>query len=58
MRTDMHQEAFLGEDISDRPFPEVTLPFWAWLLEQDRTTINGQRFSAQQHQPLTSEVRA
>jgi NAD(P)-dependent dehydrogenase (short-subunit alcohol dehydrogenase family) len=58
MRTDMHQEAFLGEDISDRPLPEVTLPFWAWLLEQDRTTINGQRFSAQQHQAVATEVRA
>jgi NAD(P)-dependent dehydrogenase (short-subunit alcohol dehydrogenase family) len=58
MRTDMHQEAFLGEDISDRPLPEVTLPFWAWLLEQDRTAINGQRFNAQQHQALPTEVRA
>ncbi len=58
MRTDMHQEAFLGEDISDRPLPEVTLPFWAWLLDQDRAAINGQRFSAQQHQPLVTEVRA
>jgi NAD(P)-dependent dehydrogenase (short-subunit alcohol dehydrogenase family) len=58
MRTDMHQEAFLGEDISDRPLPDVTLPFWAWLLDQDRGAINGQRFSAQQHQSLTTEVRA
>jgi NAD(P)-dependent dehydrogenase (short-subunit alcohol dehydrogenase family) len=58
MRTDMHQEAFLGEDISDRPLPEVTLPFWAWLFAQDRAAISGQRFSAQQHQPVTTEVRA
>jgi NAD(P)-dependent dehydrogenase (short-subunit alcohol dehydrogenase family) len=58
MRTDMHQEAFLGEDISDRPLPEITLPFWAWLLDQDRTRINGQRFSAQQHEAVTTEVRA
>ncbi len=57
MRTDMHQEAFLGEDISDRPLPEVTLPFWQWLLDQDRVAINGQRFSAPQHQPLATEVR-
>ena len=34
MRTDMHQDAFPGEDISDRPWPDVTLPFWAWLLGQ------------------------
>ena len=26
MRTDMHQQAFPGEDISDRPSPEVTTP--------------------------------
>ena len=29
MRTAMHQAAFPGEDISDRPLPDVTLPFWA-----------------------------
>ena len=28
MRTRMHQDAFPGEDISDRPLPEVTEPFW------------------------------
>ncbi len=47
MRTQMHQDAFPGEDISDRPLPEATLPFWAWLLGQARQTINGQRFQAQ-----------
>ncbi len=26
MRTQMHQEAFPGEDISDRPLPEVSVP--------------------------------
>jgi hypothetical protein len=31
----MHQEAFSGEDISDRPLPEVTEPFWNWLFDQD-----------------------
>ena len=25
---------FLHEDISDRPLPEVTVPFWNWLLDQ------------------------
>ncbi len=47
MRTRMHQEAFPGEDISDRPPPEVTLPFWAWLLGQESGDINGGRFQAQ-----------
>ena len=31
----MHQEAFPGEDISDRPLPDVTAPFWNWLFDQD-----------------------
>ena len=47
MRTRMHQEAFTGEDISDRPEPDVTLPFWEWLLDQDPQAISGQRFTAQ-----------
>ena len=47
MRTAMHQAAFPGEDISDRPLPEVTLPFWAWLLGQDPREVSGQRFQAQ-----------
>ena len=47
MRTAMHQAAFPGEDISDRPLPEVTLPFWAWLLNQDPARISGHRFRAQ-----------
>jgi NAD(P)-dependent dehydrogenase (short-subunit alcohol dehydrogenase family) len=48
MRTRMHQEAFPGEDISDRRLPEVTVPFWNWLFEQDPEAIRGERFSAQQ----------
>ncbi len=47
MRTDMHQDAFPNEDISDRPLPEATLPFWGWLLGQDPKSINGLRFQAQ-----------
>lgn len=47
MRTQMHQDAFPGEDISDRPLPEVTLPFWAWLLGQAPLKVSGQRFQAQ-----------
>ena len=47
MRTQMHQDAFVGDDISERPLPEVTLPFWAWLLGQPRMLVTGRRFQAQ-----------
>ena len=47
LRTQMHQDAFPGQDISDRPLPEVTLPFWAWLEGQDPLRVTGQRFEAQ-----------
>ncbi len=33
MRTQMHQEAFPGEDISDRPEPEAVVPSLRRLLE-------------------------
>lgn len=48
MRTRMHQEAFPGEDISDRPLPDVTEPFWSWLFDQDPQGVRGERFAAQQ----------
>lgn len=56
MRTRMHQEAFPLEDISDRPLPDVTAPFWDWLFDQDPVEVSGRRFAAQQeraewHQP-------
>jgi len=35
MRTQMHQEAFPGEDISDRPLPEVSVPGLVELLTSD-----------------------
>jgi len=47
MRTQMHQDAFPGEDISDRPLPNTTLPFWAWLLGQPRMLATGHRYHAQ-----------
>jgi NAD(P)-dependent dehydrogenase (short-subunit alcohol dehydrogenase family) len=47
MRTRMHQEAFPHDDISDRPLPDVTTPFWEWLLDQDPRSVSGRRFSAQ-----------
>ena len=55
LRTDMHQAAFPGEDISDRPLPEVTRPFWHWLLAQDDDAIRGRRFEAQGAVWATSE---
>ncbi|HTS32926.1 MAG TPA: SDR family oxidoreductase [Thermoplasmata archaeon] len=47
MRTAMHQAASPDQDISDRPLPSVTLPFWAWLLHRDPADVSGQRFRAQ-----------
>jgi len=47
LRTRMHQQAFPGQDISDRPLPEVTAPFWRWLFDQDPESIRGWRFAAQ-----------
>ncbi|HEY7984727.1 MAG TPA: SDR family oxidoreductase [Ktedonobacterales bacterium] len=35
MRTVMHQEAFPGEDISDRPLPEVSVPGLLALISGD-----------------------
>jgi NAD(P)-dependent dehydrogenase (short-subunit alcohol dehydrogenase family) len=35
MRTDMHQAAYPGEDISDRPLPEERVPGILALLESD-----------------------
>lgn len=47
MRTRMHQEAFPHDDISDRPLPEVTMPFWRWLFDQTPGNVSGERFEAQ-----------
>jgi NAD(P)-dependent dehydrogenase (short-subunit alcohol dehydrogenase family) len=43
MRTQMHQEAYPGEDISDRPLPEVSVP---GLLELLRGTRLSGRYAA------------
>lgn len=50
MRTDMHQQAYPGEDISDRPTPDVTIPFWNWLFGRDPLEVSGERFQAQAEQ--------
>jgi NAD(P)-dependent dehydrogenase (short-subunit alcohol dehydrogenase family) len=43
MRTDMHQAAFPGEDISDRALPETRVPAFITLLEGD---LPGGRYAA------------
>lgn len=45
LRTQMHQEAFPGEDISDRPLPEVAVPGLVALLEGD---LPSGRYKAQE----------
>ena len=47
MRTRMHQDAYPGEDISDRPLPDVTVPFWHWLFDRAPGEVSGERFEAQ-----------
>jgi NAD(P)-dependent dehydrogenase (short-subunit alcohol dehydrogenase family) len=46
MRTQMHQEAFPGEDISDRPLPEVSVPGLLELLTGNRPSG---RYAARAH---------
>jgi NAD(P)-dependent dehydrogenase (short-subunit alcohol dehydrogenase family) len=48
LRTRMHQEAFPGQDISDRPLPDVTVSFWNWLFDQTPETLRGQKLAAQE----------
>ena len=38
----------LRAEIHEAVLPEVTVPFWDWLFDQDPATIRGQRFAAQQ----------
>ena len=47
MRTRMYQDAYPCEDISDRPLPDVTAPFWNWLFEQEPEQVCGGHFTAQ-----------
>ncbi len=41
MRTEMHQDAFPGEDISDRPLPETVVPSLVALDRQRSTRAVG-----------------
>jgi NAD(P)-dependent dehydrogenase (short-subunit alcohol dehydrogenase family) len=49
MRTQMHQEAFPGEDISDRPPPEDSVPALIALIEGD---LASGRYRASELAPL------
>ena len=51
MRTQMHQEAFPGEDISDRPLPEESVP--AFLALIDGQLQNG-RYRAHDLSPVNA----
>lgn len=55
MRTQMHQEAFLGEDISDRPLPEVSVPGLLTLLEG---TLPSGRYQARKVARAGNEISA
>ncbi len=58
MNTVMLQAGYAGEDVSDRPLPEVTLPFWAWLFGQDHNAVSGRRYQAQAETwEITNETR-
>src|SRR5205814_4520729 len=49
MRTRMHQEAFPGEDISDRPPPEASVPGLLALIEG---SLPSGRYRARELEPV------
>ena len=51
MRTQMHQEAFPGEDISDRPLPEESVPAFLALLDGD---LHSGRYRAHDLSPVNA----
>ena len=53
MRTDMHQAAFPGQDISDRPLPDASVPGFIALLESD---LPSGRYSAAELGRAPAEV--
>lgn len=54
LRTEMHQAAFPGEDISDRPLPEVAIPGLLRLIEGD---LPSERYRLQEIDPaIRAEV--
>jgi NAD(P)-dependent dehydrogenase (short-subunit alcohol dehydrogenase family) len=53
LRTDMHQAAYPGEDISDRPLPETRVPGFIALLEGDHPSG---RYAAAELEPAPEEA--
>jgi NAD(P)-dependent dehydrogenase (short-subunit alcohol dehydrogenase family) len=53
MRTDMHQAAFPGQDIGDRPLPETRVPAFITLLEGD---LPSGRYAAEKLGPVAVEA--
>jgi NAD(P)-dependent dehydrogenase (short-subunit alcohol dehydrogenase family) len=53
MRTDMHQAAFPGDDISDRPLPDARVPAFIALLE---SALPSGRYSATELDRVPAEV--
>ena len=51
MRTQMHQEAFPGEDISDRPLPEASVPAFMELIAGD---LPSGRYEARTLSPIAA----
>jgi NAD(P)-dependent dehydrogenase (short-subunit alcohol dehydrogenase family) len=51
MRTQMHQEAFPGEDISDRPLPEESVPALLALIDGD---LQSGRYRAHDLRPVAA----
>jgi NAD(P)-dependent dehydrogenase (short-subunit alcohol dehydrogenase family) len=51
MRTQMHQEAFPGEDISDRPLPEESVPALLALIDGD---LQSGRYRAHDLSPVNA----
>jgi hypothetical protein len=51
MRTQMHQDAFPGEDISDRSPPEVSVPGLLALIEGD---LPSGRYRARELDPVSA----
>jgi NAD(P)-dependent dehydrogenase (short-subunit alcohol dehydrogenase family) len=49
MRTQLHQEAFPGEDISDRPLPEKSVPAFMELIDGD---LPSGRYEARRLSPI------
>lgn len=47
IRTRGMEQAEPGSDLSVWPLPDVTLPFWTWLIDRSPGEVNGRRYLAQ-----------